>query len=230
MQINGGRISGRRNALGTILGKRTRRWQSGCPKSFSVFFRTNCHALPNYRLPPNAKTHDNANCRRGCELDERSVKVVEKLAQRASREMTGYHCGYTFKPQRTAKGTLDNAVQSLTFFHHTLDSKKPALKYRRTATKMVADLYHNTTARAATEEFNLSMNADEEDVMNAEFLRTFQNNDFYGGALLRRLNLETQRQHVFLGKGGRNKRRCMRIQKAFRGFLQGVLSKTDSST
>ena len=113
--------------MGTTIGRRTRPWQSGCPKSFSVFLRTNTHALPNYRLPPNAKTHDNIHCKRQCELDERSVKILEKLAQRASRELTGYHSGYTFKAQRTVKGTLDNAVQSLTYFHHTLACTNTAM-------------------------------------------------------------------------------------------------------
>ena len=119
------RVSGRRNSYGMVMGQRTGDWQSGCPLAFATYFRTNTHTLPNYRLPPNPKTHDDENCTRQCYNDERSVKVVQKLAQRASREMTGYHSGYTYKAQRTQKGTLDTAFQSLTYFEKIYRTRSP---------------------------------------------------------------------------------------------------------
>ena len=186
------RVSGRRNSYGMVMGQRTGDWQSGCPLAFATYFRTNTHTLPNYRLPPNPKTHDDENCTRQCYDDERSIKVVQKLAQRASREMTGYHSGYTYKAQRTQKGTLDTAFQSLTYFEKNLQDKEPAAKYRRTVTKTAADFYHHTTARASTEEFNLAMNVSEHDVSQAEFIRTYRDEDFRGGALLRRYEFEKQ--------------------------------------
>ena len=41
--------------------------------------------------------------------------------------------------------------------------------------------------RPTTEEFNLAANAHEHDVRNAEFIRTYMSQDFFGGQLLRRL-------------------------------------------
>ena len=130
-----------------------------------------------------------AEKRRRCKLRRDEEK---QLVKRASREMTGYHSGYTYKAQRTQKGTLDTAFQSLTYFEKNLQDKEPAAKYRRTVTKTAADFYHHTTARASTEEFNLAMNVSEHDVRQAEFIRTYRNEDFRGGALLRRYEFEKQ--------------------------------------
>ena len=52
------RVSGRRNALGSILGKRTKVWQSGTTPGFAAIFRANTHTQPNHRLPILEKTHD----------------------------------------------------------------------------------------------------------------------------------------------------------------------------
>jgi len=145
-------------------------------------------------LPPNPQTHDDEFCKKKCHSSQRQVKVTTVLAQRASREMTGYHSGYTFKRQRAEQGSLDSAFKSLSFFEHTLDEKPDAKQYRSMVTRTLSDSYHNTTARPSTEEFNLSMNVDEHDVRNAEFIRTFPNEDFFGGRLLRRYDLERQRK------------------------------------
>ena len=45
------RVSGRRNALGGILGRRTGAWQSGTHPAFATVFRSNTHTMPNYRVP-----------------------------------------------------------------------------------------------------------------------------------------------------------------------------------
>ena len=45
------RVSGRRNALGGILGRRTGAWQSGTHPAFATVFRSNSHTMPNYRRP-----------------------------------------------------------------------------------------------------------------------------------------------------------------------------------
>ena len=51
------RVSGRRNALGGFVGKRTCMWQSGTTPVFAAAFRSNTHTLPNWRLPPLPETH-----------------------------------------------------------------------------------------------------------------------------------------------------------------------------
>eukprot|EP00972_Heterocapsa_arctica_P095031 14016740-Heterocapsa_arctica.AAC.1 len=44
--------------------------------------------------------------------------------------------------------------------------------------------------RTAPEEWNLAANWHEQDVMNAEFLRTYMSENFAGGQLVRRLEAE----------------------------------------
>ena len=44
-------VTGRRNAFGSMCGKRSCEWQSGTTPSFAVGFRSNSHTLPNWRLP-----------------------------------------------------------------------------------------------------------------------------------------------------------------------------------
>ena len=56
------RASGRRNALGKIMGRRRCEWQSGTTPAFAVLFRSNSHTAPNYRLPLLAETHDDTQC------------------------------------------------------------------------------------------------------------------------------------------------------------------------
>ncbi len=83
--------------------------------------------------------------------------MLSKIAQRAARRMAGYRCGYTFKAQRTPKGTLDSAYASLDFFTHRLSEKTAAQQHRRAVTHTAAYLYHSTTKRPITEEFNLAV-------------------------------------------------------------------------
>ena len=59
------RISGRRNSLGCIMGRRTLEYQSGTMAAMALVFGSNSHTMPNYRLPLNEETHDpecNASC------------------------------------------------------------------------------------------------------------------------------------------------------------------------
>ena len=57
------RVSGRRNALGSLLGKRSCAWLSGTTPAFAAVFRSNTNTSPNFRLPITEKTHDPA-CRK----------------------------------------------------------------------------------------------------------------------------------------------------------------------
>ena len=94
------RISGRRNAFGSILGSRSSEWQSGTTPAFAALFRSNTHTMPNYRLPVTSESHEDDMCRsvrcKKMRLDPKIIKIVSKLAQWAQREATGYYCGYTF--------------------------------------------------------------------------------------------------------------------------------------
>ena len=54
----------------------------------------------------------------------------------------------------------------------------------RVTKKMVSDLHHKCMVRTAPEEFNLAVNMDEQDMLAAEFIRTWANVTFPGGKLV----------------------------------------------
>ena len=113
--------------------------------------------------------------------------------------MTGYHCGYTFKPQRTSRNTLDSAFGSLQYFQCSLSQQPVFKQHRRAVLHAATDLYHNTTHRPMTEEFNLSLNNDDNDPLAAEFIRTFTSVPFPGRKLLQRYAAERKRDHADVG-------------------------------
>ena len=55
-------VAGRRNAFGSMIGKRSCEWQSGTTPAFAVIFRSNTHTLPNYRIPIIPETHEDDMC------------------------------------------------------------------------------------------------------------------------------------------------------------------------
>ena len=186
------RISGRRNSLGAILGRRTGGWQSGTHPAFAVIFRSNTHTQPNHRLPLLEATHEDVLCQSDkCKAtDKKTVKVICKLTQRACREATGYFCGYTFKAQPVGKRELKAAGECLNYMNAGLADKSVGAKWHRMTHRVLQDLQHRCMLRTAPEEVNLAINANEHDVKNAEFLRTFMSADFPGGQLVQRLEQE----------------------------------------
>ena len=75
------RVSGRRNALGSLLTRRTCPWFSGTTPSFAVAFRSNTNTSPNYRVPLLQQTHD-PDCKSRC-LHKISLAKMMVCAQRA---------------------------------------------------------------------------------------------------------------------------------------------------
>ena len=120
-------------------------------------------------------------------LENISHKVVSRLAQRVQREATGYYCGYTFKGQSIGKKYLLKASQSLDYMTPELECKSAAQRMRRVSNRMFTDMMHRCTARPAAEEWKLATYAHDQDVTNAEFVRTFMSVVFPGGQLVQRL-------------------------------------------
>ena len=60
------RVSGRRNALGSLLGVRKEWWLCGTVPGFAVCFRSNANTMPNMCVPITSETHDDENCKRRC--------------------------------------------------------------------------------------------------------------------------------------------------------------------
>jgi hypothetical protein len=178
------RVAGRRNALGSILNKRQDEWLSGTAAAFAVIFRHNTHTAPNYRVPIITATHDK-DCKANC-LQQHTLRRMISSAQRAQRNTTGYYCGYIQKRQPIGKFELKQAALNLQFLKNSISHRSNAQQYHHAANRMLGDLEYRGHVRPATEEFNLASNYCETDVTNAEFIRTFQTADFYGGNLIRR--------------------------------------------
>ncbi len=179
------RVSGRRNALGSILSTRRCPWSSGTTPSFAVVFRDNTHTGPNYRVPLLRQTHD-PECTGEC-LTNHTLRRMTVAAQRAQRNTTGYYTGYIQKRQPVGKFELRQAAMNLKFLQKTIEHRSNPQQYHHVANRLLGDLEYRGHVRPATEEFNLAGNHKEKDLMSAEFIRTFPTQAFYGGDLLRRL-------------------------------------------
>ena len=106
------RISGRRNALGVIVGRRIIAYASGTMQGVAYCVGSNTHTATNYRLPPCATTHDpecsNTYCAETMAQEQPAKRRpqllwLSKTINRASREMSGYYMGYTYKGQPVEK-------------------------------------------------------------------------------------------------------------------------------
>ena len=180
------RVSGRRNHLGCILGRRTDPWLSGTAPSFACIFRCNTNTLPNYRLPLLTSTHD-AECKAAeCLLDDSDMKQMIAAAQRAQRNCTGYFTGYIQKRQPVGAFELKQAARNMQYLTESIKHKTNSQQFHQTAVRMLGDLEHRGAVRPATEIFNLAGNYKQNDVLAAEFYTTFHTTTFNGVELLQR--------------------------------------------
>ena len=191
---HGLRVSGRRNALGSILGKRACPWFSGTAAAFSALFRSNTNTMPNLRVPITAKTHEQS-CTRNCVTGSDSSKKLWIIAQKAGKQTTGYFAGYTVKRQPVGKYELQQSAQSLNFLQAQIRDDKQMRQIARVTNRMLSDLEVKGTLRSAPEEFNLAMNMHDQDVLAAEFIRTYRTAEFCGKDLLIRLEHEQRAMH-----------------------------------
>ena len=193
------RVSGRRNAFGMWLGPRHEAWQSGTAPALAVHFRSNSHTMPNYRLPPIAAVHEATCPSKACKehaakmMEGLTIKKVSRLAQRVQREATGYYCGYTFKGQTIGRRLVLLASKSFNFMESELEEKSAHQQWRRMVNRVFTDIFHRCTSRPAAEEYNLAAFHDEQDVTNAEYIRTYMSVNFPGGQLIRKSEHEMTR-------------------------------------
>ena len=181
---HGLRVSGRRNALGSIIGKRRSEWFSGTMRSLAAGIRDNTHTAPNWRVPLLRETHD-ADCKKKC-WKETSLQKLIAIAQRAQRNTTGYFSGYISKRQPVGKFELRQATLNLQYLVRAIESKSNKEQYHRVANRVLGDLEFRGHARPSTEEFNLSARSHTHDVTAAEFIRTYRTETFRGNLLLDR--------------------------------------------
>ena len=135
---HGLRVSGRRNALGSILGRRRCEYASGTMTGFLSLFRHNTHTGPNYRVPLLARTHD-PECEADC-LQKNTLAKMTACAQRAMRNTTGYYSGYISKRQPIGAFELKQAAMNLPHLAHKISEKSNQQQYHQVANRMLGDL------------------------------------------------------------------------------------------
>ena len=113
--------------------------------------------------------------------------------QRATRERTGYHTGYTFKGQPVGARALRVVDKSLQYLTEKLEHSPPGRRFAAIAKRTMIDFHHSTTTRPATEETMLAMLVESHDAKSAEFMRLYTSLNFYGSTLLRALEKEQER-------------------------------------
>ena len=200
------RVTGRRNAYGLLQGRRSEDWQSGTTPGFAVHFRSNSHTMPNYRIPPVPAAHEECCPSKTCAmrskamvddatklLEKATIKGMSRLAQRVQREATGYYCGYTFKGQVAGRKYILQASKSMDYMSTGLGDKTVGQRLHRITNRVFTDVHHRCMARPAAEEWTLAAYFHEQDVTNAEFVRTYMSATFPGGQLVKRLDDEMNR-------------------------------------
>ena len=106
------RVSGRRNALGSLLGLRKEGWLCGTAPGFAVCFRSNTNTMPNFRVPSTSETHDDENCKRRCASAPGVLKRLCRIASRAGKQTTGYFASYTTKDSRSASMSCNSPLRA----------------------------------------------------------------------------------------------------------------------
>ena len=135
---HGLRVSGRRNALGSILGRRRCEYASGTMVGFPILFRHNTHRGRNYRVPLLAKTHD-SDCDADC-LQKNTLSNMIACAERVMRHLTGYYSGYICKRQPIGALELKQAALNLRHLAHKISEKSNPQQYHHVANRMLGDL------------------------------------------------------------------------------------------
>ena len=185
-------VRGRRNALGSLVARRSCPWFSGTAAAFSIVFRCNTNTTPNFRVPLNSDTHE-PYCRLADCFQGLTTKRLSLLAQRACTQMTGYFAGYISKRQPVGRYELRASCGNLARMMDTLPHQRHFSQYLRIVNRMFTDLETKGTLRTAPEVYNLAAHLNVRDPCDAEFVRTFESCVFAGGQLLYRY--EWERKH-----------------------------------
>ena len=190
---HGLRISGHRNALCTIHSRRRSPWLSGTMPLFAFVFRSNTHTCPNFRVPLTEKTHD---CPKNCLSIAGSIRRLQRVAQKAAKQMVGYFCGYISKRQPIGRYELKLSSQNLALMQSKLQEAMPSQQLAMITNRMFCDLEAKGVLRSALEDFNLAAHADDKDEFHVEFIRTFRSVNFYGVEFVKRYNYVLNREDL----------------------------------
>ena len=188
------RVSGRRNALGSIVGRRRCQWFSSTSAILAHVSRSNSNVQCNYRVPLTKFTHDADCSSAACAklLNDRKLCVI---SQRAMKQMTGYFGGYISKKQKIGQFELKKSVSTLPLFQEKLeqrDLKSASAQLAHVVNRMFTTLESKGILRVASEEFLLASRYKPHDSLAAEFIRTFRHQNFPGKFFLDRFEALSQ--------------------------------------
>ena len=118
--------------------------------------------------------------------DPAEIKALCRKIQRAHKNITGYFGGYISKAQPIGVYELKKSIATLPFLKQKLLERKskPSHQLAHTVNRMFTVLESKGIARTTPQEFQLSADYNEKDILAAEFIRTCKHVDFHGWAYL----------------------------------------------
>jgi len=176
------RCSGRRNALGSIVGRRLCKWFSGTSAVMAKVFKSNTNVQVPYRVPITGDTHDKDCTSEKC-LSPKTRRRQFLIGQRAVKQMLGYFGGYISKKQKIGRFELKQSVAAQPYFHQKLSQKtnlSAGNQLAHVTNRMFTNLEGKGILRSGVEESLLASEYNPGDQLSAEFIRTFRNEFFFG--------------------------------------------------
>ena len=213
-QSVGLRCSGRRNALGSIIGKRLDPWFSATSAIKAKVFKSNTNVQMPYRVPITERTHDSACKSQKC----LSMKIRRRqflVGQRAVKQMIGYFGGYISKKQKLGRFELKQSIASQPFLFNKLIKKEQISAGNQLAhvcNRLFTNLEGKGILRSGVEECMLASEYSPSDELSAEFIRTFRHNFFFGRYYLERYDKVHEKEDPTIDKclpKNLNKKGCM---------------------
>jgi len=188
--------------LGKIATIRTDNWMTETSAALAVMTRGNSNVQVPYRVPIIPETHDDTCTNKDC-LTRASTKRMCRQVHQAQKNIIGYFGGYCCKSQPVGKYELKKSTENVDYLKEKLEPRKLQAKHHlaHVVNRMFTTLETKGIARPATEEFMLSAEYNEHDPLSAEFIRTCDHYDFFGGAFLTRVESAMTSKSVF-NQGG----------------------------
>ena len=144
---------------------------------------------PNDRIPVMRETHE-ASCQDRC-VSRGNVREMSHGAQVAQSRMQGYTGGYALgKVPQVKPPEIKRILQKLARLEETTSSASVNEQFRAFSGRMVSDIECNGVVRPATMLYQLCHGLRENDVLNAECLRTFDSQTVDMRSLLNRFRVE----------------------------------------
>jgi len=152
------KTSGRRNAFGSIAGRRQCEWFACTSAILAAVIQSNSNVQCNYRVPITPFTHDE-DCMSAQCLEKSNLRRLCIIAQRAMKQMTGYFGGYISKRQKIGQFELKKSIAALNPLREKLearDLKSASAQLAHVCNRMFVTLEGKGILRASTEEFMLA--------------------------------------------------------------------------